>query len=92
MSQPGPSLNAAVYHSGDPAFDGLQEHFRASFEPALALLLDDALATGQVRDDIEPYDLLRALGNLAIAGEDGKAHTKRMAAVLIDGLSVQGQE
>jgi len=45
---------SSLLHSGDPAFDGLQEHFRASFEPALALLLDDASATGQVRDDVEP--------------------------------------
>ena len=34
-----------------------------------------------------PYDLLRAIGNLAVAsGNDGAAHTERMVMLLLDGL------
>jgi hypothetical protein len=78
---------AAALHSGDPAFDALPDHFQTSFEPALASLLDAAAAAGEIRGDIEPYDLLRAIGNLSVAaGEDGAAHTLRMLDLLIDGL------
>jgi AcrR family transcriptional regulator len=78
---------AAALHSGDPAFDALPDHFRTSFEPALASLLDAAAAAGEVRGDIQPYDLLRAIGNLSVAaGEGGAAHTRRMLDLMIDGL------
>ena len=55
---------AAALHSGDPAFDALPAYFRARFEPVLAALLDAAAAAGEARGDVEPYDLLRAIGNL----------------------------
>ncbi len=78
---------AAALHSGDPAFDALPGYFQASFEPALASLLDAAVASGEVRRVVEPYDLLRAIGNLSVAGgDDGTAHTHRMLDLLIDGL------
>lgn len=78
---------AAALHSGDPAFDALPEYFRLHLEPALQALLDAAVSAGQIRDDIEPYDLLRAVGNLAVAtGEDGALHSRRMVDLLIDGL------
>lgn len=78
---------AAALHSGDPAFDALPDYFRAKFEPALTTLLKAAAAAGDVRGDIEPYDLLRAIGNLSTAGgEDGAAHIQRMLDLLIDGL------
>ncbi len=78
---------AAALHSGDPAFDALPDYFRASFEPALASLLDAAVAAGEVRADVAPYDLLRAIGNLSVpSGEDGAGHTSRMVDLLINGL------
>lgn len=78
---------AAALHSGNPAFDGLPGYFRAQFEPALAALLDAAASAGEIRGDIEPYDLLRVIGNLSAAtGDDGAAHSARMLNLLIDGL------
>jgi len=78
---------AAALHSGDPAFETLPAYFRAKFEPALASLLNAAAIAGEVRSDVEPYDLLRAIGSLAAAsGEDGAAHTERMLNLLVDGL------
>jgi AcrR family transcriptional regulator len=77
----------AALHSGDPAFEGLPAYFRQNLEPTLQSLLDAAVAAGQIRDDIEPYELLRAVGNLSIAtGEDGAARSQRMVDLLIDGL------
>jgi hypothetical protein len=78
---------AAALHSGDPAFDALPGYFRQHLEPALQSLLDAAVTAGQIRGDIEPYELLRAVGNLSIAaGEDAALHSRRMVDLLIDGL------
>ncbi|OHC97607.1 MAG: TetR family transcriptional regulator [Sphingomonadales bacterium RIFCSPHIGHO2_01_FULL_65_20] len=78
---------AAALHSGDPAFATLPDYFRSRFEPALSILLDAAALNGEIRDDIAPYDLLRGIGNLAVAsGNDGAAHTERMVMLLLDGL------
>jgi len=78
---------AAALHSGDPAFASLPDYFRSRFEPALAMLLNAAADAGEVRADVAPYDLLRAIGNLAVAsGEDGVAHIERMVMLLRDGL------
>lgn len=78
---------AAALHSGDPTFATLPDYFRSRFEPALAMLLDAAARGGETRADIAPYDLLRAIGHLAVAsGGDGAAHTERMVLLLLDGL------
>ena len=78
---------AAALHSGDPAFAALPDYFRSRFEPALSMLLDAAADAGEVRTDVAPYDLLRAVGNLAVAsGDDGGAHIERMVMLLLDGL------
>lgn len=78
---------AAALHSGDPAFDALPAYFRQHLEPALQSLLDAAVNAGQIRDDVEPHELLRAVGNLSIAsGEDEAPQKRRMVDLLIDGL------
>ena len=78
---------AAALHSGDPAFAALPDYFRSRFEPALSMLLDAAARSGETRADVAPHDLLRAIGNLAVAsGDDGAAHTERMVMLLLNGL------
>ncbi len=78
---------AAALHSGDPAFATLPDYFRSRFEPALSMLLTAAANAGETRADVTPYDLLRAIGNLAVAsGDDAGSHTERMVMLLLDGL------
>ncbi|MGZ2260067.1 TetR/AcrR family transcriptional regulator [Roseobacter sp. A03A-229] len=78
---------ASALHSGDPAFATLPDYFRENFEPALAALLDKAAKAGDIDGTTDPYDLLRAIGNLSVAsGEDGAAHIRRMVDLLINGL------
>jgi len=78
---------SAALHSGDPAYNSLPSYFEQRFVPVLSALLDAAAKAGEVRSDTEPWDLLRAVGNLTLpAQEDGKGHTRRMIALLIDGL------
>ena len=89
---------AAALHSGDPAYDALPAYFREHFGPALEVLLESAASAGEIRPDVEPEDLLRAVANLCMsadedeasncmsAGEDEAGDTQRMVALLIDGL------
>ena len=78
---------AAALHSGDPAFDPLPAYFDQHLRPALRSLFDAAVAAGQVRADVEPNDLLRAVANLCLPADDAQSgHAQRMVDLLIDGL------
>ena len=78
---------APALHSGSPAFDGLRAYFEQRLQPALRTLLDAAAAAGEVRADIEPDDLLRAVGSLGMQSNDGgPERARRMVALLVDGL------
>ena len=78
---------AVSLHSGDPAFDALPAYFQEHLGPALASLLESAVAAGEVRAGIEPGDLLRAIANLCRpTDEEGGSQSQRMVALLIDGL------
>ncbi len=73
--------------SGDPAFATLPAYFQQHLEPTVKALLDAAVSAGQVRSDVEPCELLRAVARLSNAsGEDGALHGRRMVDLLIDGL------
>lgn len=78
---------ATALHSGDPAYNMLPAYFEARLQPALQALLDAAASAGEVRADIEPDDLLRAVGCLCMAAHDDQtAYVRRMVALLVDGL------
>ena len=78
---------ASALHSGDPAFEGLPGYFLQRLGPALAALLDAAVADGTVRDDIGGEDLLHAITQLSqpVPGR-GPELNQRILAVLLDGL------
>ncbi len=79
---------ASALHSGDPAYHALPAYFDLRLEPALRSLIDAAAAAGEVRADIAPRELLRAVGNLccAPASGDGGDSARRMVTLLVDGL------
>jgi hypothetical protein len=78
---------AAALHSGDPAFDALPDYFWERLGPALGSLLDNAVASGEIRAVISAQDLLRAVANLCMTTtDDGVAYSQRMVALLVDGL------
>ena len=78
---------ATALHSGNPAFETLPAYFQKRLRPALRALLEAAAASGEVRADVEPDELLRAVASLCIsAHDDGPAHARRMVALLVDGL------
>lgn len=77
---------AAALHSGDPAYSGLPAYFDERFRPALGALFDAAVKAGEVRADIEPYDLLRAVASLCMSAQNDTDYIRRMVVLLIDGL------
>jgi AcrR family transcriptional regulator len=82
---------STALHSGHPAYDALPNYLLARLVPALSGLLDAAAATGKIRSDIEPIDLLLAIARLC-APDDRGGLTKqslRMVTLLIDGLRQQ---
>ena len=78
---------APALHSGDPAFEALPGYFMQHLGPALGSLLEAATASGEIRADIGPKDLLHAAANLCMPVHDeGPAYSQRMVALLVDGL------
>ena len=74
-------------HSGAPAFDALPAYFKARLRPALRNLLEAAAAASEIRVDVEPDDLLRAVASLCTPDPDGgSVQARRMVALLVDGL------
>jgi AcrR family transcriptional regulator len=79
---------AAALHMGDRAFEALPSYFRQELGPVLQALLDDAVAAGTIRANVDPHDLLGAVAKLCIPpiGTHDNARANRMIALLIDGL------
>jgi AcrR family transcriptional regulator len=72
---------AAALRSGNPAYETLPAYFEKRLNPALRTLLETATAAGEVRADVEPDDLLRAVASLSTV-----VHARQMVALLVDGL------
>ncbi|MEE2037067.1 TetR/AcrR family transcriptional regulator [Nocardiopsis sp. CT-R113] len=78
---------AAALHNDKAGFETLHASFLERLLPVCADLLDAAVASGEVRPDLDAYGLLRAVGNLCIGeGEDPRYDARRMVALLVDGL------
>ncbi|MFC8226787.1 TetR/AcrR family transcriptional regulator [Streptomyces sp. NPDC057287] len=78
---------SAALHSGDTAYDSLPSYFDERLMPVLTTLIGTAVEAGGIRSDISPDDLLTATRNLTLsAQEDSDGHTRRMIALLVDGL------
>lgn len=69
--------------------DALSADASAQITVALNRLAADAAATGEIDMEIEPLDLLRAIGGIANlnAGTNWRRSAERMVDVLLDGLS-----
>jgi AcrR family transcriptional regulator len=78
---------AAALHSGDPAYSALPGYFFQRLEPALASLLEAAIASGEIRADVSARDLLHAVAKMCMPVPDEEpAYSQRMVALLIAGL------
>ncbi|MEU6378807.1 TetR/AcrR family transcriptional regulator [Streptomyces sp. NPDC046909] len=78
---------AGVLQSDSTGFDTLHAYFLDRLVPVCGELLDAAAAAGEVRGDLEPYALMRGVGNLCIgADSDPRYDARRLVELLVAGL------
>ena len=78
---------APALHSGDPAFEHLRAYFEQRVRPALRMLLESAVAAGEIRTDVDADDVLGAVASLCMfAHDDRPGYAQRMVALFVDGL------
>ncbi|MFC8260844.1 TetR/AcrR family transcriptional regulator [Streptomyces sp. NPDC057291] len=78
----------AAAMQGDAAgFEALHAYFLERLLPVCTQLLDAAAASGEIRSDLDAYQLMRGIGNLCIgADSDPRYDARRLAALLVAGL------
>jgi AcrR family transcriptional regulator len=74
------ALGALIASGANP-----YEHSRARILAALTELLEAAIAAGEVRNDLAPFDVLTSLSGIALASADPDQH-ERLLDLLMDGL------
>ncbi|MGR6318799.1 TetR/AcrR family transcriptional regulator [Micromonospora soli] len=78
---------AEALQSDDATFETLHAYFLNRLVPVCTRLLDAAATAGEIRPDVEAYELMRGVGNLCIgAGRDPRYDARRMVGLLIAGL------
>lgn len=78
---------AAALQSDDARFETLHAYFLDRLVPVCAQLLEAASAAGETSADVNPYALLRAIGNLCVGADgDPRYDARRMVDLLIAGL------
>ncbi len=78
---------AAVLQSDNAAFDTLHAYLLDRLLPVCGQLLEAATAAGEIRSDVQAYELMRGVGNLCIgADSDSRYDARRLVDLLIAGL------
>ncbi len=78
---------AAVLQSDNAGFDALHAYFLDRLVPVCTHLLDAAAEAGEIRLDIDAYELMLGVGNLCIGAANNPHYdARRLVALLIGGL------
>ncbi|MCT9933026.1 TetR/AcrR family transcriptional regulator [Planotetraspora sp. A-T 1434] len=78
---------AAVLQSDDAGFDTLHAYFLDRLVPVCAQLLEAAAVAGEIRSDVDAYELMRGVGNLCIGADNNPRYdARRLVELLISGL------
>ncbi|MGI5523158.1 TetR/AcrR family transcriptional regulator [Micromonospora sp. CA-259024] len=77
---------AEALQSDNAAFETLHAYFIDRLVPVCAQLLDAAATAGEIRADVNAFELLRGVGNLCIGAGDPRYDARRMVGLLIAGL------
>ncbi|MFE3143970.1 TetR/AcrR family transcriptional regulator [Streptomyces scopuliridis] len=78
---------AAVLQADNTGFEALHAYFLDRLLPVCTELLEAAAVAGEIRPDIDAYQLMRGVGNLCIGSEsDPRYDARRMAELLVAGL------
>jgi AcrR family transcriptional regulator len=80
---------AEVLRSDDAAFQTLHAYFIDRLVPVCGQILEAATTAGEIRSGLDPYELLRGVGNLCVgSGSDPRYDPRRLVDLLISGLRV----
>ncbi|PYC75817.1 TetR family transcriptional regulator [Streptomyces tateyamensis] len=78
---------ADALQSDSDRFAALHAYFLDRLLPVCAQLLDVAVEAGEIRPGIQPYELMRGIGNLCIGRDnDPRYDPRRLIALLLQGL------
>jgi AcrR family transcriptional regulator len=78
---------AAVLQPDNPEYGTLHAYILDRLIPACARLLDAAAEAGEIRADIDAYELMRGIGNLCIGADtDPRYDARRMIGLVLAGL------
>jgi AcrR family transcriptional regulator len=78
---------AKALQSDNAAFQTLHAYFLDRLIPVCGQLLDAAAAAGEIRPDMDAYELLRGVGNLCIGADNNPRYdARRMVELVIAGL------
>jgi AcrR family transcriptional regulator len=78
---------AAVLQSDNTGFEALHAYFLDRLVPVCTQLLGAAAGSGEIRSDVDAYELMRGVGNLCIGAEhDSRYDARRLVGLLIAGL------
>ncbi|WP_433286110.1 TetR/AcrR family transcriptional regulator [Pseudonocardia sp. CA-142604] len=84
---------AAVLQSDNAGFETLHAYFLDRLVPVCTQLLDAAAGSGEIRSDLDAYELMRGVGNLCIGAESDPSYdARRMVELLIAGLGARVSE
>ncbi|MGW8489062.1 TetR/AcrR family transcriptional regulator [Streptomyces sp. NPDC055886] len=78
---------ADALRSDSGGFEALHAHFLDRLVPVCGQLLDAAVGAGEARPGIEPYELMRGVGNLCVGRDDDPRYDpRRLVDLLLRGL------
>ena len=78
---------AVVLQPDSAGFDALHAYFLDRLVPVCAQLLEACAEAGEIRADIDAYELMRGIGSLCVGGDlDPRYDARRMVELLIAGL------
>jgi AcrR family transcriptional regulator len=78
---------AGVLQADNAGFETLHAYFLDRLLPVCAQLLDAAAAAGEIRAEVDAYQLMRGIGNLCVGAEnDPRYDARRLVALLLAGL------
>jgi AcrR family transcriptional regulator len=78
---------AAALRPDSAQFDALHSYFLDRLLPVCTRLLEAATASGEIRSDLQAYEVMRGVGNLCIgADSDPRYDARRLVGLLIAGL------
>ncbi|WP_432133678.1 MULTISPECIES: TetR/AcrR family transcriptional regulator [unclassified Streptomyces] len=78
---------AGVMQSDSAGFEALHTYFLDRLVPVCAALLEAAADAGEIRADLDSYELMRGVGNLCVGADtDPRYDARRLVALLVAGL------